>query len=160
MLAIPWLKKFYSSSGLSNIDAYKLIKNVVKNIRYYIDNPEEIYSADTDMFNEKLEKKFKFSEDLKNHHLIIKCLKSCDSVIVKQYCKYDNLELNDEFEDAAKSSRAHNIDAETVMGMYSAAQIAPPNATVFIFHVKLIPKKWNISIYRRYRKQRQIYYKY
>ena len=130
MLAIPWLKKFDSSSGLSNIDAYKLIKNVVKNIRYYIDNPEEIYSADTDMFNEKLEKKLKFSEDLKNHHLIIKCLKSCDSVIVKQYCKYDNLELNDEFEDAAKSSRAHNIDAETVMGMYSAAQIASPNATV------------------------------
>ena len=44
---------FYSSSGLSNIDAYKLIKNVVNDIRYYIDNPEEIYSADTDQFNEK-----------------------------------------------------------------------------------------------------------
>ena len=66
---------------------------------------------------------------------------------MKQFSKYDEMELNDELEDSAKSSIAHNIDAETIMGIYSAAQISSPNLNYISSHIP--SQKWNISIYRK-----------
>ena len=62
--------------------------------------------------------------------MIVCCLKACLNVITRQYDKYGDMEITMEMEEGAHSSRAHNIDAEEVIGMYSAAQGNAPNTTL------------------------------
>ena len=130
MLTIPWMKLFYSRlGGISNLEAFKIIKKVVINIKHYINNPERIINAEYNMFDGIIETRNNL-EDVLDTQMIVCCLKACLDVIMRQYDKYFNMEITMEMEEGARSSRAHNIDAEEVMRMYSAAQGNAPNATL------------------------------
>jgi len=51
-------------------------------------------------------------------------------VLQRQYSMYFSLDINDKLTKETESARAHNIDAEEIMGMFSAAQKRAPKATL------------------------------
>ena len=58
------------------------------------------------------------------------CLEECQTLIQNQYKSYYKLEISDELKNITKSCRAHNIDAEEVMGMFSSKKSSCPNGTL------------------------------
>ena len=51
------------------------------------------------------------------------------------------MDLTEQLRKETESARAHNIDAEEIIGMFSAAQKRPPNATVCYLSSKLRAQK-------------------
>ena len=68
-------------------------------------------------------------------------------VIERQYARYFVLDVDDVLRKETESSRAHNIDAEEVMGMFSAAKVRSPNATIDFLSSKMRAKKNNTVAY-------------
>ena len=65
------------------------------------------------------------------------CLMGINDVIDRQYAKYSSWDLDLKLEQETKSARSHNIDAEEIMGMFSAAKKRSPNATLCYLSCRL-----------------------
>ncbi|KAG1681468.1 hypothetical protein GQR58_011851 [Nymphon striatum] len=62
-------------------------------------------------------------------------------LLERQYRKYFDTELTEKLKEETKSARSHNIDAEEVMGMFSAAKNRAPNATLCFLSSKMRAQK-------------------
>ena len=62
-------------------------------------------------------------------------------VLERQYKKYFETDISATLILETKSARYHNIDAEEVMGMFSAAQKKAPNATLDYLSCKMRAQK-------------------
>ena len=72
------------------------------------------------------------------------CLMTIVGVLERQYKKYFDLDISlctNKLREEIKSARSHNIDAEEIMGMFSAAQQKSPNATVCYLGSKMRAQK-------------------
>ena len=69
------------------------------------------------------------------------------TLLNNQYSRYFELEISDELFFVTKSARSHYIDAEEIMGMFSAAQGKSPHASIAYMSSKIRGKK-NCSFYR------------
>ena len=61
--------------------------------------------------------------------MIVACLTAVIAVLERQYKRYFGINLTAELKKETESACSHNIDAEEVMGMFSAAKHRVPNAT-------------------------------
>ncbi|KAK2145658.1 hypothetical protein LSH36_666g01027 [Paralvinella palmiformis] len=52
------------------------------------------------------------------------------TVLERQYDRYFTMDITDRLKQETESARCHNIDAEQIMGMFSAAKNNAPNATL------------------------------
>ena len=55
----------------------------------------------------------------------------------RQYTKYFECEITEQLRKETESARSHNIDAEEIMGMFSATKKKSPNATLCYFSCKM-----------------------
>ncbi|KAK6186847.1 hypothetical protein SNE40_006115 [Patella caerulea] len=69
------------------------------------------------------------------------CIEAVIDVLERQYKKYFDWEISDELRSQTKSARSHNMDAEEIMGMFSAAKQKATNATVCYLSCKMKAKK-------------------
>ena len=69
------------------------------------------------------------------------CLQSAVGVLERQYKKYFECNVTEKLRAETKSARSHNIDAEELMGMFSAAQKKAPNATLCFLPCKMRAQK-------------------
>lgn len=68
------------------------------------------------------------------------CNFGCLGAPIKKYFDSKS-DSNDKLRQETKSARSHNIDAEEVMGMFSAAQKRAPNATIDFLSCKMRSQK-------------------
>jgi len=69
------------------------------------------------------------------------CLTAIIDVINHQYKKYFSWDLHETLEEETRSARSHNIDAEKMVGMFSAAKQRSPNTTLCYLSCRLRAKK-------------------
>ena len=69
------------------------------------------------------------------------CFLAIVDVLERQYAKYFSLDITEKLREETMSARSHNIDAEEVMGMFSAAQKKSPNATLCFLSCKMRAQK-------------------
>jgi hypothetical protein len=75
------------------------------------------------------------------------CLTAIVTVLEKQYRRYFDLDVTNELRKETESARCHNIDAEQVMGMFSAAKANAPNATLCYISSRLRAQKNRVADY-------------
>ena len=63
-------------------------------------------------------------------------LSAAHQVLERQYKKYFANDLTETLKEETLSARCHNIDAEEIMGMFSAAKQRAPNATLCFFALR------------------------
>ena len=67
------------------------------------------------------------------------------TVLERQYKKYFEINLTAKLAEETKSARSHNIDAEEIMGMFSAPKKKSPNATICFLSAKMRAIKYRIG---------------
>ena len=65
------------------------------------------------------------------------CLEGIIVVLERQYKKYFECEITEQLRKETESARSHNIDAEEIMGMFSATKKKSPNATLCYISCKM-----------------------
>ena len=56
---------------------------------------------------------------------------AAETVLERQYKTYFNIDLTAKLAEETRSARSHIIDAEEIMGMFSALKMKSPNATIY-----------------------------
>jgi len=75
------------------------------------------------------------------------CLSKVIKVIERQYARYFTTDLTDQLRKETESARCRNIDAEEIMGMFSAAKEHASNATMCYLSSRIRAQKKNLVDY-------------
>jgi hypothetical protein len=73
--------------------------------------------------------------------MISACLAIVITVLERQYKRYFDMDLTEQLRKETETARSHNIDAEEIMGMFSAAQQRAPNANLCYLSSRMRAKK-------------------
>ena len=139
LLAGPWMTKFYTSASnqVSHVHGISIVRTVIETLKITIENPSSVLSTTTDFFGNPLgltTTLLKLQEEPVDRamfcNMVKECLTTVVNVLLRQYDRYFKLEITDALIEETESARTHNIDAEEIMGMFSAAKEHAPNATL------------------------------
>ena len=79
--------------------------------------------------------------------MVVACLNTVTSVLERQYQQYFELDITDELRRETSSARCHNMDAEEIIGMFSAGKQRSKNANVDFLRSRMRAKKNGIIAY-------------
>lgn len=138
MMTGPWMKKFYTSASneINHVDGIDVVRKVIERIKNSINDPEALLLARDDFFGDKmplddtLTKLRQFPVDPQFKTMMKDCLLAVTAVLGRQYSKYFTIHITEKLREETASARSHNMDAEELMGMFSASQKKAPNATM------------------------------
>ncbi|KAK6177160.1 hypothetical protein SNE40_015317 [Patella caerulea] len=159
MLTGPWMSSFYTShqNEINHLEGIQTVQQVIKRLKSQADDPEGILKTDVDCFGTKLDPdkdailaalQQTIPDDIQLFKTLMKqCIESTIKVLNRQYERYFNMDITEEMKRQTASARSHNIDAEEVMGMFSAALQKAPNATLCYLSSKLRAQKNNVMEY-------------
>ena len=140
-----WMRKFYHrpSDQIDHVERIAVVKQVVEHLNMDRD-PLDMLQSTKDFFGEPLKDSHTLKalrQALKDPDQFRKMMRTVISAVVemleRQYRKYFDTDVTE----VTKSARSHNIDAEEVMGMFSAAKKRAPNATLSFLSAKLRAQK-------------------
>ena len=138
-LSGPWMQHFYTSalSQIDHVEGIKQVTNVIDELKRMMGNPMTILTRTCDVFGKELTPDAtldRLREKPQDENMFERMMKACVvaviAVLERQYKKYFETDISAKLISETKSARCHNIDAEEVMGMFSAAQKKAPNATL------------------------------
>ena len=124
---------FYMSpeNEINHVQAIEVVKQVVASLTKVYENPLQLLTSGTDLFGREitadptLDQLRKVGSDVDQTELseMLKAtiLATLD-VLERQYSKYFSMDVTETLRQETMSARCHNIDAEEIMGMFSAAQ--------------------------------------
>lgn len=150
ILSGPWMRRFYTSTTtqISHVDGISVVKQVLARAKACCSSPQETLTMKTDFFGDELtpdNRLMKLQQKPIDEDLFMSMMKNCLTAIVtvleKQYRRYFDLDVTNELRKETESARCHNIDAEQVMGMFSAAKANAPNATLLYFFAPPCPEE-------------------
>ena len=157
LLSGPWMKTMYTSAEkqINHVDCIDVVRNVISVIKEYDDHPMSVLSTKTDFFIKELNTSDTTLRQLQkqpaDEPLFCKMMKSSlqavETVLRRQYKRNFKMDITEELRKETESARAHNIDAEEIIGMFSAAQKHAPNATVCYLSSKLRAQKNKVVDY-------------
>ena len=146
----PWMKFFYrgTEDHTDHLEGILLVKDVITHLKN-MHEPLDLFKMDEDFFGDKLNAADATLKPLKQppedanmfSMMMHACLAAVTEVLDRQYRKYFTIEVTEILKEETKPARAHNIDAEEIMGMFSAAQNKAPNATLCFLSSKLRAQK-------------------
>lgn len=147
------MERFYTSaeSQISHVEGIEVVRGVVQALHEQIPDPAAICVRDTDFFGAPLDKSdstlARLTEpppgegELAFIGMVSALLQSTITVLERQYQKYFAMDVTDQLRLESESARCHNIDAEEIMGMFSALKNKAPNATVCYLASKMRAQK-------------------
>ena len=156
ILSGPWMRRFYTSTTtqISHVDGISVVKQVLARVKACCSSPQETLTMKTDFFGDELtpdNRLMKLQQKPIDEDLFMSMMKNCLTAIVtvleKQYRRYFDLDVTNELRKETESARCHNIDAEQVMGMFSAAKANAPNATLCYISSRLRAQKNRVVDY-------------
>ena len=121
----------------------------------YADKHGTVLSGKTDFFKNELKKSDSTLKCLQEKpvdedlfcRMMESCLLAIVTVLERQCTHYFNLDITNKLRRETESARAHNIDVEEVIGVFSTAQKRAPNATLCLLSSKLWAQKNNVMDY-------------
>jgi len=150
-LSGPWMRQFYTSAELeiNHVEGIRVVRKVLENLKVAAASPECLLTADVDFFGNPLvvdstmsALRYGVASNNRNYLMMMRsCLIAVVEVIDRQYRTYFSWDLDKKLEEETKSARSHNIDAEEMVGMFSAAKKRSPNATLCYLSCRLRAKK-------------------
>lgn len=147
VLTGPWMTRFYTSSAMeeNHMSAVKRIQSLVATMRA-ISDPMELMQGQHDLFGKELAFNFDVFKNFSYDQGLLKTmlgslLEASVVVLERQYARYFQLDITPELEKEAESARCHNMDAEEIMGMFSASQQRAPHATLCYLSCRMRAKK-------------------
>ncbi|CAM4599737.1 unnamed protein product [Leuciscus chuanchicus] len=156
VLTGPWMARFYkgAASEISHFEGLVMVKEVLDRLEVFSQDPQQILSVTHDMFGAELSR----SPDLEallvepvDRDLFLSTMEGCinavQNVLTRQYQRYFNMDVNDQLKKETESACLHNIDAEQVMGMFSALKDKAPNATLCFISCKIRAQKNKVLDY-------------
>ena len=159
ILTGPWMHKFYTNadSEIDHIQGISLVRNVIDALKIYMEDPLAILNCQTDLFGDSLIdtdctlQKLRVQPSPSNKEflseMIVACLSSVVAVLQQQYQRYFGIDITDQLRRETQSARCHNMDAEEVMGMFSAGQERARNATLCFLSSRIRAKKNKVVPY-------------
>ncbi|XP_070181627.1 uncharacterized protein [Littorina saxatilis] len=158
LLTGPWMTKFYAGpeKGLHYLAGVDVVRSVHNTIAQSAMDPLSLLDRQTDFFGGDISKDpvlhsiaaFTPRTDEMRDMLTL-CLDAVMSVIDRQYKKQFEIVQTDDLQAQTQTARLHNIDAEELMGMFSAAKEKAPNATLCYLSSMLRAKKNKCTDYLR-----------
>lgn len=148
----PWMKKFYTAAKdqVDHVEGILIVKNLVQRLKVQKDSPMDLLACETDFFGNHLDSVVdntlrKLREPPKDESLFKAMMEACFQatieVLERQYKKYFEVEITDQLRAETKSARSHNMDAEEIVAMFSAAQKKTSNATICYLSSKMRAQK-------------------
>jgi hypothetical protein len=137
MITSPWLKCFYKNAEEQHTyaQAILIVKSVLAELKE-INNPLELLDRTSDFLGNPLPKDIPQVrlhsagvDESKLKKLLERLLSVCETVIERQYGELLTTEVDAQFVEQTQSARTHNIIAEEIVGMFSAAKERSPHAT-------------------------------
>jgi len=153
LLTGPWMKKFYATAvdQIDHVEGIQVIKQLVQKLKDLKETPVDLLCCATDFFGNNLDKEnstlLKLREPPKDitlySSMMTACLQAVTDVLERQYKKYftGDWEISERLRLETKSARSHNMDAEEVIGMFSAAKQKAVNATICFLSCKMRAQK-------------------
>lgn len=155
----PWMTKFYTGADdqTDYIKCIEIIKETVQNLKDQLHSPAEFLTRTTDLFGNQLNASDKILEKLQQPpkdtvmftQMMESCLRAVILVLERQYQQYfvDTWTVTEKLKQETTSARSHNMDAEELMGMFSALKKKAPNATICYLSCKMRARKNNTVDY-------------
>lgn len=159
LLTGPWMTKFYTGADdhTDYIQGIELIKHTVQNLKDQLHSPVEFLTRTTDLFGNQLDASDKILEKLQEppkdpvmfNQMTEACLRAVILVLERQYRQYfaDTWTVTEQLKQETTSARSHNMDAEELIGMFSALKKKAPNATICYLSCKMRARKNNTVDY-------------
>ncbi|KAK2139856.1 hypothetical protein LSH36_1587g00069 [Paralvinella palmiformis] len=130
---------------IEHVDGIQHVKEVLIQLKDLKGCPENTLSVSKDIFGSELSSSDATLIKLKQHPKDMEifkdfmrvCLGAITAVLEKQYKKYFALNISGVLRRETKSAWTHNIDAEEVMGMFSALKNKVPSATICYLSSKM-----------------------
>ena len=152
----PWMTKFYTATenSVPHVEGIRIVKTLVNRLKST--STEDMLKAKEDFFGNPFsndtDQQLSILQDIPVNQQLFdtmmeKCLAAVVSVLEKQYSRYFSTEIDDILKKETESARCHNIDAEQMMGMFSAAKEKAPNATVSFISSKIRSQKNKVTQY-------------
>ncbi|KAK6183204.1 hypothetical protein SNE40_010731 [Patella caerulea] len=155
----PWMKKFYTAAGVQvdHMEAIEIVQGIIKELKLCSADPLSILSRTCDFFGHGLSEedatlqKLSIPPSQENKPLfsdmVITCISGVISVLERQYKRYFELDVTEQLKKETQSARAHNIDAEEMIGMFGAWKQRAQNATTSFLSARLRAKKNRVVPY-------------
>lgn len=135
------MRKFYTGANnqIDHLEGINIVRIVVSNLKKTLENPMSIMECGDDFLGGTLDAKdptllklrmFTAADDTCRGVMITACAGAVVDVLERQYKRYFGLDINEKLRKETETARSHNIDAEQVMGMFSAAKNRSLNATM------------------------------
>lgn len=156
LLSGPWIRRFYTASTteVSHVDGIGIVKDVLARVRACSVKPEETLTMRNDFFGEELKQDdelARLQQSPIDSDLFRKMMEGCLTAIVtvlqKQYSRYFDLDVTEKLRNETESARCHNIDAEHVMGLFSALKDSSPNAALCYISSRIRAQKNKVVTY-------------
>ncbi|KAL8584667.1 hypothetical protein ACOMHN_002396 [Nucella lapillus] len=154
LLTGPLMTKFYTSAEqqIDYMDAVSVVKELLTSLGESAKNPMQILDRRTDFFGDSIDADQYFealevlcSREETVRDMIVACLDAIIAVLSRQYSKHFAMDLTEDqeqqFRTETQSAKLHNMDAEAMMGLYSAAKDHAPSATLCYLSSKMRAKK-------------------
>ena len=124
----PWMKRFYTSVSkeINHVECIGVVRDVIRRLRNGIEDSETLVHAMEEFFGDEmapddtLTKLRQFPVDSQFNAMMKECLQSVIAVLERQYSKYFDINITAKLREETASARSHNMDAEELMGMFSA----------------------------------------
>ena len=145
------MQVFYTSadSSLSHFDGIPVVKGVIERLKDAAANPMSILTQKTDFFGRELSDSDTTLAELSKEpiddglfsSMVCACVTATVVVLERRYKRYFETPITDNMRTQTQSARTHNMDAEEIMGMYSAGSDKAKNATVGFLSSKMRARK-------------------
>ena len=149
MFTGPWMKRFYTSSATSqitHIEGIGVAKAAVNKLKQLEGDAVSLLTSTHDLLggmldvgsDTTLQKLGHQPDDMGKFVEMMKAvMAAAATALERQYKRYFNLDLTAKLAEETQSARSHNIDAEEIMGMFSAPKMKSPNATICFMSSKI-----------------------
>lgn len=142
----PWMNFMYQGADnpLSYTDFLAKVFQVIERLKA-IEDPVSLLAWKEDCFGQQLDKQDLVLAAVQQEPRLLLPFKSLMessltaivAILQRKYAKLAGKESDSKFVEETAPSRSHNIDAESVMGMLSAAVERAPNANVSFISAKI-----------------------
>ena len=158
LLTGPWMQMFYTSAerGLDHVTGIGIVKTVVSVLKVATDDPCQVLTRSTDFFGRQLDvgdatlQKLRAAEPSNKEQfsgMVSACLNTTVSVLERQYKKDFELDISEKLRRETASARSHNIDAEEIMGMFSAGKQRSKHANMDFLRARMRARKNGVVPY-------------
>jgi hypothetical protein len=160
LLTGPWMQTFYTAAGneISHIEGVDVVKRVLAALKEAKEAPLGLLTKDKDFFERELSNADKTLGSLLIQpaspasakileEMISTCLTAIIAVLERQYARYFDMDMTEKLKEETLSARSHNIDAEEVMGMFSAGKERAKHANVDFLAARMKAKKNRVMSY-------------